>query len=265
MKQKLQKFLDTMHEYNTGDLVYHTFGVTNEICYDALVIAPGWKPTKIITDSSFTITILAVHSYISSYLVEKEGKKILWIQCSSSAANLMDHLIICSELNFKKLIFVGAVGSLNEQFHIGDICTPSYSIAGVYANAYLGEKLCDYTLFEKVYPKKDYINKIIALAKQNGYDLKQGSVYCTDSIALEYAHLEEIKEFHPDLIEMETSTFYLLADLLEVNAIALLVVSDNSTLKQPLIGRNEELQSKYNYGRKVIIPDLIYKIVKEKD
>lgn len=263
MKQKLKQLLDTMHDYNTGDLAYHTFGVTNEICYDALVVAPGWKPTRIITDSSFHITELAIHSYISSYLVEKEGKKILWIQCASSAANLMDHLIICAELNFKKLIFVGAVGSLNEQFNIGDICTPSYSIAGVYANAYLCEKLSDYKLFEKVYPKQEYINKIIALAKQSEYDLKQGAVYCTDSVALEYSHLEEIKAFHPDLIEMETSTFYLLADLLEVDAIALLVVSDNSALKQPLIGRNAELQSKYNYGRKVIIPNLIYKIVKE--
>lgn len=263
MKQKLRKILDTMHEYNTCNLAYHTFGVTNEQLYDALVIAPGWKPTKIIMDPSFNITVLATHSYISSYLVEKEGKKILWIQCSSSASNLMDHLIICAELNFKKLIFVGAVGSLNEQFKIGDICTPSYCISGVYANAYLGDKLVDYIPFKKIYPKQNYIDKIISLANSNGYNLKQGSVYCTDSIALEYSHLEEIKSFHPDLIEMETSTFYLLADLLEVDAVALLVVSDNSPLKQPLIGRNEDLQSKYNYGRKVIIPDLIYKIVKE--
>lgn len=264
MKQKLKTILSTMHEYNTNNLAYHTFGANSQTFYDALVIAPGWKPTKLFIDSSFDITVLAIHSYISSYLVEKEGKKILWIQCASSAANLMDHLIICSELNFKKLIFVGAVGSLNEKFNIGDICTPSYSIAGVYANAYLCEKLSDYNLFEKVYPKQDYINKIISLAKNNGYDLKQGSVYCTDSISLEYSHLEEIKSFNPDLIEMETSTFYLLADLIQVDAIALLVVSDNSMLKQPLIGRNSDLESKYNYGRKVIIPDLIYKIANEK-
>ncbi|MDE5593344.1 MAG: hypothetical protein K2I75_05360 [Clostridiales bacterium] len=263
MKQKLKKILDNMHEYNEGNLAYLTFGVTNEIVYDALVIAPSWKPTKIITDPSFRVTVLKEHSYVSSYLVERENKKIIWIQCGSSAANLMDHLIICAELRFKKLIFVGAVGSLNERFGIGDICTPSYSISGVYANAYLGNKLTDYIPFEKVYPKQDYANKVIALAERNGYELKQGSVFCTDSIALEYSHLQEIKSFHPDLIEMETSTFYLLADLLEVDAVALLVVSDNSALKQPLIGRDDELQAKYNYGRKTIIPDLIFKIVKE--
>ncbi|MDE7095836.1 MAG: hypothetical protein K2O23_05035, partial [Anaeroplasmataceae bacterium] len=155
MKQKLKKILDTMHEYNTSNLAYHTYGVTSEMVFDALVIAPGWKPTKIITDSSFHTTVLAVNNYDSSYLVEKEGLKILWIQCSSSAANLMDHLLICAELQFKKLIFVGAVGSLNEQFKIGDICTPSHSISGVYANAYLCEKLSDYTPFEKVYPNQN--------------------------------------------------------------------------------------------------------------
>ena len=63
---------------------------------------------------------------------------------------------------------------------------------------------------------------------------------------------------------METSTFYLLADLLEVPAIALLVVSDNSAAGHPLVGRDEKLQSKYNYGRKVIIPHLIYQIANSK-
>lgn len=254
-----------MHEYNAGNLAYLTFGVTNEIIYDALVIAPGWKPTKILANCSFNVTALAEHSYISNYLVEREQKRILWIQCSASAANLMDHLSICAELRFKKLIFVGAVGSLNERFGIGDICTPSYCISGVYANAYLCDKLTDYIPFGKVYPKQEYVNKVIALAERSGYELKQGSVFCTDSIALEYSHLEEIKSFHTDLIEMETSTFYLLADLMEVEAVALLVVSDNSALKQPLIGRNDELESKYNYGRKTIIPDLIFQIVKERE
>lgn len=263
MQEKLKKILDKMHEYNSEQLAYHTFGVTKDIVYDALVMAPGWKPTKICTDPSFHITILSEHSYISSYLVEKEEKKILWIQCASSAANLLDHLIICAELSFKKLIFVGAVGSLNEHYEIGDLCTPSYSIAGVYSNAYLCEHLIDYHLFEKVYPKQDFINKVVSLAQRSGYNLKQGCVFCTDSVALEYSHLEEIKRFHPDLIEMETSTFYLLADLLEVDAIALLVVSDNSALKQPLIGRSEDQQAKYNYGRKVMIPDLIYKILSD--
>ena len=262
MKQKLKDMLQNMQRYNASNLAELTFGLDPNVEYDALVVAPGWKPTKILADSSFKITILAERSYISGYLVEKEGLKIAWIQIASGGNNLIDHLTICGELKFKKLIFVGAVGALKEAFEVGDLCTPSYSVAGVFANAYLCEKLSDYKPFGKVYPDEKYVDEVIELAMENGYTLKKASVYCTDSIALEYSHLEEIKAFDTDLIEMETSSFYELAKLFEVPAIALLIVSDNSATGQPLLGRNDEQQKKYNDGRKIIIPDLIYKLAK---
>ncbi|MBP3611059.1 MAG: phosphorylase [Lachnospiraceae bacterium] len=263
MKQKMIDILNNMQRYNTSNMAYLNFGLDVSVEYDALVVAPGWKPTKIITDPSFQITRLAEHSYISGYLVEKDGLKIAWIQIASGGNNLIDHLTICGELKFKKLIFIGAVGSLRETFDVGDLCTPSYSVAGVFANAYLCNKLSDYKPFGKVYPDETYVDEIIELAKEHGYELKKASVFCTDSIALEYSHLDEIREFGTDLIEMETSSFYLLAELLEVPAIALLIVSDNSATGQPLVGRNEEQDRKYNDGRKKIIPDLIYQIAKK--
>lgn len=262
MYQKLVTILQNMQRYNASNLAEMTFGLNPNVEYDALVVAPGWKPTKIVTDPSFKVTVLAEHSYISGYLVEKEDLKIAWIQISSGGNNLIDHLTICGELKFKKLIFVGAVGALKAGFDVGDLCTPSYSVAGVFANAYLCEKLSDYKPFGKVYPDEKYVDEVIELATESGYELKKASVYCTDSIALEYSHLEEIRDFDTDLIEMETSSFYELAKLFEVPAIALLIVSDNSATGQPLLGRNEEQQRKYNDGRKKIIPDLIYKIAK---
>ena len=59
---------------------------------------------------------------------------------------------------------------------------------------------------------------------------------------MEYTHLEEIKSFDTDLIEMETSTFYEIAKLMEVPAIALLVVSDNSAAGVPLVGSTNKDQ-----------------------
>ncbi|MBU1142282.1 MAG: hypothetical protein KKH92_01410 [Firmicutes bacterium] len=263
MKKKMKDILDKIHKYNVSNMAYMNFGLDSNVTYDALVIAPSWKPTNIIQDNSFNITTLATHSFTSGYLVEKDNVKIAWIQISSGAGTLLDHLSICGELKFEKLIFIGAVGSLTDKYSVGDLCTPSYSVAGVFANAYLEENLHDYNPFNVIYPDSKYIDEVIILAKKNKYSLKKASVFCTDSVALEYYHLDEIKKFHTDLIEMETSTFYLVADLLEVPAIALLIVSDNSASGHPLVGRNEELQAKYNYGRKVIIPDLIYKIAKK--
>ena len=42
-----------------------------------------------------------------------------------------------------------------------------------------------------------------------------------------------------DLIEMETASLYLMADLLEIPTVALLVVSDNSATGAALVGRTE--------------------------
>ena len=168
-----------------------------------------------------------------------------------------------SKIKFKKLIFIGAVGALKANFNIGDLYTPAYCVSGVFANTYLKEKLSDFVPFEKVYPKINFVDKVIALAGDCGIQLKKATVFCTDSIALEYSHLEEIKSFDTDLIEMETSSFYLMADLLEIPAIALLVVSDNSAVNNPLIGRSDELNLKYNNGRKKLIPELIFQISKK--
>jgi len=262
MKDKMIKILDKIHKYNVSNMAQLNYGLDPNIEYDVLVVAPGWKPTRIIKDDSFKVTTLATHSYISGYLVEKGDIKIAWIQIASGASNLLDHLTLCAELKFKKLIFVVAVGSLTTDFNVGDVCTPSFSIEGVFANAYLEEKLTDYKPFGKVYPDERYVDDIVKLANKSNYNLMKASVFCTDSIAMEYYHLDEIKSYSTDLIEMETSTFYKIAELLEVPAIALLVVSDNSASGHPLVGRSDELQIKYNSSRSIIIPDLIYKIAK---
>ena len=149
---------------------------------------------------------------------------------------------------------------LKEEFSVGDICIPSYSIAGTLASTYLKDSIKDYIPFEKVYPDVEYVDSIIQLAKENNYTIKKASVFCTDSIIMEYTHLEEIRSFDTDLIEMETATFYAVAKLMELPAIALLVVSDNSATGIPLIGRSEEVQEKYDYARKIVLSDLVYRI-----
>ena len=141
MKQELKKAIENMKKYNSGVMYKEVFGFPSDIFYDALVVAPGWKPTKIIKDPSFKVTELVQHAYFSSFLVEKDGYKIAWAQTASGGCNLLDNLIICSEMKFKKCIFIGAVGGLSENFEIGDFCTPVECISGVYASHYFDSKL----------------------------------------------------------------------------------------------------------------------------
>lgn len=203
------------------------------------------------------MTTLREGAYIAGYLVEKDDLKIAWVKIGSSAGNLIDHVAICGKLKFKTMIFIGAVGALKKEFGLGDICTPSFSISGGYTNTYLKESIRDFVPFEKVEPEMSFIDEVIDIGKKKGYDIKKSSVFCTDSIALEYYHLDEIRDFDTDLIEMETASFYLMADLLEVPSVALLVVSDNSATGTALVGRREEEEERYNRGRSVVLPDMI--------
>ena len=207
MTKKMKQILDNLHKYNMEHIANVNFGLSEDILYDALVVAPSYSPDKVIRDNTYKITETGSRSYCTGYEVEKDNLKIAWIKTAAGGCNMLDYLLICGELQFKKLIFIGAVGALKELFHIGDICTPSYSIAGNLANTYLKESIKDYVPFEKVYPDSEYVDSIIKLANENNYEIKKASVFCTDSIVMEYTHLEEIKSFGTDLIEMETSTF----------------------------------------------------------
>ncbi|MGI5894236.1 MAG: hypothetical protein ACOX6P_06530 [Candidatus Merdivicinus sp.] len=261
MKEKMKKILDSFHRYNSDKMAYQAFGLSDEVEYDALIVAPSYTPYKILNDSNCKITTLRQGTYIAGYLVEKDGLQIAWIQISAGPGTLIDHIALCAELKFKKMIFIGAVGSLVEQYQLGDICTPSYSISGGYTNTYLKDSLQDFVPFERVDPPMEYIDRVIEMLKKEDITLKKASVFCTDSIALEYFHLDEIRAFHTDLIEMETSSFYRMADLLEIPSIALLVVSDNSATGTPLVGRSEQEQQRYEKAKRVVLSDMIFKII----
>ena len=262
MKPRLAEALENMKRHNAGVMSRECFGFEPEILYDALVVATGWKPDKTILDPSFTVTQLTQHAYFSGFLVEKDGLKIAWAQTASGACNVLDHILVCAELQFKKLIFAGAVGGLTADFPVGSLCTPEVCLQGSYAGAYFDKRLPAFTPFSPVLPPdRAYVDRVISLGQRLGYEIKRAKVFCTDSIALEYSHLDEIRASGAELIEMETAVFYQLADLFEVPAVALLAVSDNSAVGAPLLGREEPCMD-YRNARGRAIPDLIYHVAK---
>ena len=265
MKEKLRQIVDTFHRFNSEHMAMQAFGLSDEIEYDALVIAPSFTPYRLHMDDTCTVTTLREGSYIAGYLVEKDGLKIAWVKIGSSAGNLIDHLAVCAELSFRKVIFIGAVGALKKEFHVGDMCTPAFSISGSAADSYLmKDSIRESMLFEKVVPDMQFTDEVIRIAAKKGYSIRKAGVFCTPSIAMEYTHLDEIRTFDADLIEMETSSFSLMVDLLEKPGIALMVVSDNSATGVALVGRTEEEQRQYDYGRLTVLPDMILTLAAQK-
>ena len=264
MKKRMIEIMDKFHQYNSDNMAYLAFGLDQKEHYDALVVAPSFSPYKLKMDRYCRVTTLKEGAYLAGYLVEKDGLKLAWIKTASSDSNLIDHVAVCAELTFDKMIFIGAVGALKPEFALGDLCTPSYSIAGGFAHTYLKDSIKDFVPFERVEPDMEFVDRIVGIAEESGFELKKASVFCTPSIAAEYYHIEEIKEFDTDLIEMETAALYFMADLLEIPTVALLVVSDNSATGAALVGRTEEEQEKYDYGRNEVLPEMILRTAETK-
>lgn len=262
MDELLKRILQKDREYNAGDMAHEVFGFDRGH-YDVLVVAPGWKPTKILQGTEYEVRPLAEHSYTSGYEVNMGGRRIAWAQTASGSCNLIDHLTICAELDYDKLVFVGAVGGLTRDVSVGDVCTPGWCVEGTMAPAYLMEDPRSFRPFGMVSPDDiDFVGRVMDLALGMGIDIKRLGVFCTDSIACEYFHLDFIKSFGADLIEMETCAFVRLANMLGKPAIALLAVSDNSASGEPLLGMGEEQHARYHESRRTLIPKIIERIAK---
>ena len=133
MKDKMKRIIDKFHQYNSEHMAMQAFGLRDDVEYDALVVAPSFSPYKLKMERFCKVTTLKEGAYIAGYLVEKDDLKIAWIKIGSSAGNLIDHVAICGELKFKKMIFIGAVGALKEAFGLGmTMCflTPPTGIKG---------------------------------------------------------------------------------------------------------------------------------------
>ncbi|MBE5906303.1 MAG: hypothetical protein E7277_05845 [Lachnospiraceae bacterium] len=263
MKKRLEELIAADSCDNYAAAVFEEFGLSVEKHYDVLVVAPAWKPTKIMNTYDVEITCTCEHAYCSGYEVKGADFLLAWVQTSTGASSIIDEVSLCAALDFDKLVFVGAVGSLVSEIGVGSLCTPSWCISGNLANGYLQEDLAAYKPFGKVYPNDaNFVDAVMNLAKKRGYDMKTAPVFCTDSIFGEYSHMDFIKSFGVSLIEMETSTFYLMADLMEKPAIALFSVSDNSATGVPLLLRSEDQKASYKKCCTEVIPLLIMEIAK---
>lgn len=263
MKQRMLDLIraDKSTEDYAG-VVFSEFGLSVEKHYDLLVVAPAWKPDRIMKDCEVEIVCTRdTHSYYSGYEVKHGDRLIGWIQCSPGACCLIDELSLCAVLDFDKLVFLGAVGALSPEISLGDLCTPAWCVEGNLANGYLEENILAYKPYGKVFPNDPaFVERVVRLSEDLGFMLRQEPVFCTDSIYCEYAHMDFIKSFGVRLIEMETSSFYRMADLMEKPAIALMSVSDNSATGDSLLLRSEEQKAAYDRTRKQIIPRILLAI-----
>lgn len=223
-----------------------------------VVIAPLWEHT-IFDNLGFEV------EQVSDILFNfyRDDISFSYIQMKRvGAAGLMDYILCLGVTNCKNLLFLGAVGSLDENIKIGDIVIPEYSICGDGTSRYLNKDLED-ELWKKEYPTKEFTDKLIDILKEKNIRYHYVPNYSIDTVFAQFYHIDKILETGVKTIEMETANLFKCNDLLKINASALLCVSDNTVLSKSLYsGRtDEEIEYKHKI-RYEVIPEVVVDLFK---
>ena len=254
-----------VEEHNqVNDILYSVYGIHKEEYFDLAIIAPTWDPESMFSEDD-NIILLKKGVNNRSYIVFKDDYKIAYVQCGSGASNLVDAMLCLTNANIDKIVFVGDAGALDNAIEIASVVTPMECISFDGVTPFFSKKFEKKMYGTTISPHNiEFVNKIINQSSKNNINIIKEKVFCTNSILLEYSHLDEIKTTGAKLIEMETAAFYNCLKLMNKDGIAILLVSDNSSIKKSLVEKVIEDMDRYNFVRNNYISQIISVIINTK-
>ena len=228
---------------------------------DNIVIAPWWDHTMF---DNMNFRVEEINDKV--FNLHRDDVSFTFIQLKRiGAPAIMDYFLSLGVTNCKNIVFVGSVGSLDENIKIGDLVIPEYSVCGDGASRYLNDNFED-ELFKKEYPTKDYTDKLINVLNEKGMKYYVVPNFSTDSIFAQFIHVDKIKELGCKVIEMETANLFKCNELLKRNVTALFCVSDNTVANKSLYSGRTEEEEKYRHKvRNEVIPEIVVDLFKTGD
>lgn len=267
-----KKLLDAMKRFGSKqtDICMHGIGVPPDVINTNVVIAPWWEPpifadlgnAQYLSESNFSATKV--------WNIVNDNLEFTYIKTGIGAPVLMDAILSLGVTKCKDIIFIGSVGSLDENISIGDIVIPEWSICGDGASRYIfSNSLKSNDVFgEKAYPNKELYIDVIKNTKNicvdNNVKYHIGKTFSTDTIFAQFAHIDEIIDMECNVIEMETAAAFRAAALANIPIAAIFSVSDNTITNKSLISGRSESELEYRrFTRKTIFPRIILKTFSE--
>lgn len=218
-----------------------------------VIIAPWWKHTMF---DNFGFKVEQVNEQL--FNLYRDDISFSYIQLKRiGAPALIDFALSLGVTKCKNLIFLGSVGSLDDNIHIGDLVVPEYSICGDGASRYLNKNLEDEFL-KPEYPSQVFTQDLISILKSK--DLKYHNVpnFSVDSIFTQFYHIDKIMNMGAKVIEMETACLFKCNEVLDINVTALFCVSDNTVLNKSLYSGRSDQENDYRHQvRNEVIPDVV--------
>ncbi len=266
------QLLDGIKKYKSTetDICVHCLGVKPEQINANVVIAPWWEPKSLELLGEAEYLSASQFSAIKVWNIHSKVGDITYIKTGIGAPVFMDALLALGVTPCKNVLFVGSVGSLDENIGIGDIVIPEYSICGDGASRYIAtDTLTHVDVFgTKVEPDKkmfDIICKITEnVCDKNNVKFHVGRAFSIDSVFAQYAHIDEIVNMGCNVIEMETASAFRAAAIAGLKLGAIFSVSDNTVTNQSLIsGRTDKDMAYRRFVRNNLFPEIIIKVFSE--
>lgn len=244
------------------DILMYVYGLDSYKDYDAIIVAPSWNPEKLFKNYNPEIIKIDNCKSRCGYEVVVNNKKYGYIVTERCSGNIIDCCMTLGHTVCNKIIFVGTCGALTKDSKLGDIVTPSYSIAGDGGSLYLYYNISKDNYRNKIYQNEESIKELKSAGKKLDIKIDDKVIYCTDTIFCEYLHLGEIKDLGSELIEMETAAFMRCMNLINKKYNIILSVSDNSPCGNALLGISENDTKIVHKSREVNIAKLIFELTK---
>ncbi len=249
---------------NEDDICKHGTGVSINDIKENVVIAPWWEPMSLDGFGNIEYISESTFASVKVWNITNGNVEFTYIKTGIGAPVLMDVVLSLGVTKCKRIIFIGSVGSLDNDIHIGDIVVPEWSVCGDGASRYICcDKLTSNDIFgQKAYPDKKlydivYQNTVNICSSKN-VEHHIGKNFSIDTIVAQFAHIDEILGMGCNVIEMETASAFRAAKLADISIAAIFNVSDNTVQNKSLVsGRSETEQNYRRYTKKTIIPQII--------
>ena len=257
-KEQLKESID---KYGDSSKLVKRLGITEKEVTEVVVLAPWWHPNKLYNDYDCKIELLS-DEFPDVHRITYNDKSFLHIRSYVGATNAGETVLLLSFTKCKRIIFVGSVGSISNDVNIGDLIIPSTSVSGEAFSTYMYETINKESLHKEYHPTKELYDATTNYLNNEKINYKDIKIYSVDTIAGQFAHIDEILDLGCKAIEMETSALFSSCLVAEKECVALLAVSDNTILNKSLIsGRTDDDMKIYHKTRYEVIPKIIFKML----
>lgn len=223
------------------ELIFRRLQIDSEFTFadcDTLILSP------IFNESLFSLAKSLTRISKNIFEVHNNNEKYIFATIDAGAGNVGDFIVQMHQIwNFKNIIFLGAAGSLCAEINEGDFICPPYAIQCDSYLEFLNSKnnILPLTRYDV---KKDYYNLLCESFKSctKNKCIHLQPVYSVNSILTHLIKMDDMISIGCNVVEMETATIFGLSIIYNINAFALLFISDNAYM-----GRNIYVRNRFNH------------------